>query len=90
MSQAQGGTEQVITFCELPRDHTHACARTHTHKREQKTPEISSSEGIRCERKKKYGSALLLLVTSLRKCLIKGTSKGALPNSWDIVCRDVE
>lgn len=32
----------------------------------------------------------LLLLTSFRKCHIKGTTVGAVPNSWDIVCSDVE
>lgn len=30
MSQAQGGTEQVITFCELLCDRTRSCARART------------------------------------------------------------
>lgn len=53
MSQAQGGTEQVITFCELQHDHTHARARTqtHTHTKEKTPPEISSNGSIRCEKR---------------------------------------
>lgn len=49
MSQAEGGTEQVITFCELPCDHTHARARTQTQKKEK--PDISGNGSVRLREK---------------------------------------
>lgn len=51
MSQAQGGIEQVITFCKLLCDHTHTCANTHTHYR-KKPLRFLAPEAFGWEKKK--------------------------------------